>query len=246
MNNKKPKVLFLDIETMAILSYNWGIYDQSAIKIKKDWELLSLAWKWQGSKKVHCITRQNKDTDLNVAKKAHELLSQADICSGHNGDQFDLKKLKARMLFHGLEPIKPTVSVDTKKMVKSVFNLTSNSLNHIAQYLGLGQKIKHSGFELWEGCEANDPKAWKMMIKYNKMDVVLLEKVYNKLVPWMKNHPNMALLQGKNVNEGCNKCGSSNVVKDGLHANTTTINQRLKCKDCKGYFLRPLKKVVKK
>lgn len=244
--SKKPRVLFLDIETMAILSYNWGMYDQNAIKIKKDWELLSLAWKWQGDPKVHCITKKNKKTDLNIARKAAKLLEEADIVAAHNGDAFDIKKLKARMLFHGLDPVKPTVSVDTKKMVKSVFNLTSNSLNFIAEYLGLGQKVKHPGFEMWEGCLKNDPESWRLMIKYNRMDVVLLEKVYNKLVPWMKNHPNMAMYQAKALaDNNCPKCSSSNVIKNGIHANSKTINQRLKCMDCKGYYLRPLKKVGK-
>ncbi len=41
-----------------------------------------------------------------------------------------------------------------------------------------------------------DPAAWKVMEKYNKQDVLLLEKVYDRLLPWIKSHPNHHLFNG--------------------------------------------------
>jgi hypothetical protein len=35
-----------------------------------------------------------------------------------------------------------------------------------------------------------DKQAWDMMKKYNIQDVVLLEKVYEKMLSWIRNHPN--------------------------------------------------------
>jgi len=49
----------------------------------------------------------------------------------------------------------------------------------------------------------------------------------------------MALLSDR---QGCPKCGSVKVVKDGVRANSNTMQQQWKCKSCKGYYLTRLKK----
>jgi hypothetical protein len=79
----------------------------------------------------------------------------------------------------------------------------------------------------------------ELMAKYNKQDVVLLEKIYDKFRPWIHNHPNFSLLSDK---PGCNKCGSLNVRKEGIRANTSGLQQQMQCKDCNGWYLTRYKK----
>lgn len=243
--NNKPKVLFWDIESSPNISYTWGLWQQDVIAFQKEWELLSFAYKFQGDSKVKCLARCdfNDKTEVSLVKALHKVLSSCDISVAHNGKSFDEKKANAKFLEHGLVPVKPFASVDTKLVAKNLFNLNSNALNAIGKLLKLGEKVKHQGIELWLACMADDLKAWKLMKKYNTGDIILLEKVYNRMVPFMRNHPNMALLQGKAAGDGCNKCGSTDIVKDGIRANSMSLNQQFKCKACKGYFLRPLKKV---
>ena len=216
-------------------------WEQNIIEFAKEWDLLSFAYKFKGDKTVKCFTRNDfKDkTDKSLAKKLHEILSQADVVVAHNGLSFDNKKAKARFLFHGLAPLKPLVSVDTKRVAKNEFNMNSNSLDDIGRYLGLGRKQKHPGFPMWLGCMAGDKKSFSLMAKYNKQDVVLLEQVYNALSPWMPRHPNVALLVNKT---GCPKCTSKNVVKQGIRANTSGLQQQMYCKDCLGWYLTRYKK----
>lgn len=235
----KPKVLFFDIETAPNLAYVWGKYEQDVIAFKSEWHLLSVAYKWLGESKVHCLTMQGKKDDRKLSKNLRDLFDEADIVIAHNGDAFDIKKAKARFAFHGFKPPSQFATVDTCKVAKRYFNFNSNKLNDLGQYLKVGEKVKHTGFELWLGCMRDDKLSWKLMQKYNKQDVVLLEKVYNKLLPWMERHPNMALLQDK---EGCPKCGSVKVVKDGIRANSSTMQQQWHCNSCKGYYLTRLKK----
>jgi len=239
MKKRQIKVLFYDIETSPNTAFVWGRYEQNVLSYLKEWEILSCAYKWQGEKKVHCLSRQHNKTDKELVIAIHKLFQEADIIIAHNGDQFDQKKVKTRMLYHKLPPPKILSSIDTKKAAKVFFNFNSNSLNDLGTYLGLGQKFKHSGFDMWLGCLNGDKKSWKEMIYYNKQDVVLLEKVYNALKPWIQDHPNMAKLLNPFQNEvkDCPHCGSRNTMKRGYRATRATLKQQMVCKDCGAWFL---------
>jgi len=237
----KPKVLFFDIETAPNLAYVWGKYEQDVIAFKSEWHLLSFAYKWLGNPEVKCETMHNQRNDKKLSKKLRDLFDEADVIIAHNGDAFDIKKARARFAFWGLKPPSQFATVDTCKVAKRYFNFNSNRLNDLGIYFKVGQKVKHTGFDLWLGCLKNNRASWALLEKYNKQDVILLEEVYNKLLPWMDRHPNMALLS--NITEkGCPKCGSIKVVKDGIRANSMTLQQQWKCKSCHGYYLTRLKK----
>lgn len=239
------KILFLDIETSPIMAYVWSKYiEGSVIQVAKEWEILCVSYKFLGDKKVTTVDMKNQPSDKHVVKAVHDVLSKADVVVAHNGDQFDLKKLKARFIYHGLPPSKNLPSVDTKKAAKRYFGFTSNSLADLGVYLKLGKKAKHSGFDTWLGCMANKPKSWREMILYNKQDVVLLEKVYTKLLPWIEDHPNTSLM--KDGIYGCNKCGSKDLNKWGLRPSASGIRQRWMCRKCGGYVLTSLSKKVGK
>lgn len=238
---KKPRILFYDIESTPNVGYVWGKYEQNVLAYQKERELLCVAYKWQGDSEVKTFDRRGQKTDKRLVQKLHKLLSSADIVVAHNGDSFDAKISKARMLFHGLKPLKRLVSVDTKKAAKSYFAFNGNSLNDLSGFLRLGEKVKNGGFDLWLGCMANDPKSWETMLKYNKQDVVLLEKVYDKLLPWIENHPNISVLL-KGDRSGCGTCGSTNVRKEGIYVTATSSFQRMSCNDCGHWYKVPRKK----
>jgi DNA polymerase elongation subunit (family B) len=159
---KSPKILFYDIETSPNLGYVWQKWETDVIQFHTEWEILSFAYKFQGDKSVKCVTRKDflDKTDKSLVKKLQEVMDSADIIVAHNGDQFDIKKSTARMIFHGLGPTKIIKSIDTKKIAKKYFAFNSNSLNDLGEYLGLGKKVKTGGFELWLGCMSGDKRSW--------------------------------------------------------------------------------------
>lgn len=232
MVGPKPRILFFDLETMAHTAYVWGKYDQNVIAFKEYGQIISIAWKWN-TEKVQSM-RIEGESDLSLCKKLWSLLQEADIVVAHNGKAFDIKKSKTRFLFHKLPPLKRLAVVDTKLVAKARFGFVSNSLNDLASYLGIGQKVSHEGFALWQKCMAGCKKAWKKMQRYNERDVELLYKVYKRMRPWIEDHPNVSRLQERN---GCPNCGSSNVKKQGLRANHAGIRQQMQCKSCKGWYL---------
>lgn len=182
------KILLYDLETSPIISYNWGVWEQNAIEVIEDWQILCFAYKWLGEKKTYVIGQDDFEdyeagvnNDKNVVKELWGLFNQADITVAHNGISFDEKKSNARFIQNGLIPPEPHKAYDTLRVARKNFGFTSNKLNDLGKYLDVGKKAETGGFETWKQCIAGDPKAWKKMKKYNVQDVKLLEQVYLKM-----------------------------------------------------------------
>lgn len=232
----KAKILIYDIETSPNISYTWAMYEQNVIQFKKEWELLSFSYKWLDEKKVECVTRLDfrDKSDKSITKALWKVLNEANVVVAHNGKAFDNKKAQAKFVEHGLSPVSPFTTVDTREIARAHFKFNSNKLDDLGKLLGVGRKIRiEEGFDLWLKCMDGNKKAFAKMAEYNKQDVVLLEKVYKKLLPWMKTHPNLANLEGRP--EACPKCGGLELQSRGTHCNTTTRYQRFQCKSCGGW-----------
>jgi hypothetical protein len=80
----------------------------------------------------------------------------------------------------------------------------------------------------------NDPAAWKMMKEYNIHDVVLLENVYYKLLPWIKGHANYGLHQKDSL--VCPNCGGTHYNRRGYQYTNHCKYQRYQCNDCNTWF----------
>lgn len=230
---KKAKILFYDIETTPNLGYVWGKYQQDVLAYSQESRLLSFAYKWQGQNAVTVLTTEGKRDDKRLVKELHRLLNKADIVVAHNGDDFDNKRAQARFIVHGLKPPSLYKSVDTLKIARKYFKFNSNRLNDLGSILGLGKKVDTGGIGLWLGCMEGDPKAWKKMVRYNRQDVVLLEKVYNALLPWHQAHPSIGLLEGRV--KSCPKCGSDRLQSRGFQVAKSQVYRQYQCQSCFGW-----------
>lgn len=172
--------------------------------------------------------------------QVHRLLDEADAVVHFNGTRFDIPTLNKEFLLHGLLPPRPYKQIDLLTIVRRKFRFPSNKLNYVAHALGLGQKVPHIGHDLWVQCMAKDPEAWKAMEKYNKGDVLLLEKVYLALIPWIQSHPNHGLYAPELSKPICSNCGGTRVQRRGLDRSKTQIYQRFQCREC-GTWLRSKK-----
>ncbi len=225
------KILFLDIETTPNLAYVWGLWNQnvSISQMVSSTEMLCFGARWYGEKKV-IFKSVHHDGKEAMLKEVHRLMDEADVLIGWNSAAFDTKHLKRELLEAGMLPPSPYRDLDLMRVVKSQFKFPSNKLDYVSQKLGVGAKVKHSGFDLWLKCMAGDDKAWREMKKYQVQDVDLLVDLYEKLKPWIKNHPSTAMHLG--VVDGCVVCASTNLEKRGLAHTNTASYQRFLCKDC--------------
>lgn len=228
------KILLLDIETAPNIVHTWGLFNQFVAinQIVKSGYTLCWAAKWLGERTV-MYSGLDTDSPKNMLKKMHKLLSEADAVITYNGNKFDLPTLNKEFIKAGLGPPAPYKKIDLLNVARSQFRFTSNKLDYVAQFLGLGAKEKHKGHDLWIGCMNKVAADWKIMQKYNKQDVVLLEEVYNKMLPWIPRHANFSVFQNELV---CPNCGSKHFQKRGFHHTMAGTYQRYQCSKCSTWF----------
>jgi len=242
--NNIAKILLFDIETSPMMVYAWKLYKNTASidQIAKDWTVLTWAAKWLGEDEIISETQMNYRSiqnpydldDFEIVEKLWHLFDEADFVVAHNGRVFDTKKINAKFIEHGMSPPSPYKVIDTLDIAKRNFNFTSNKLDYIAQNLGVGAKMEHEGFKLWEKCMWGDEEAWKIMLDYNIQDIKILESVYLQLRMFDSRHPSVSIYN-PDENEACTKCGSKNItyIKDTY--TNTRVYKLYKCGDCNGW-----------
>jgi hypothetical protein len=229
------KILLLDIETAPNTAHVWGLWQQNVglPQILESGYVMCWAAKWLGDSTVYFDSIMNS-SHKKMLKGIHRLLNEADAVVHYNGTKFDIPTLNKEFVLHGLTPPAPYKQIDLLQVARKQFKFPSNKLDYVADALGLGKKMKHIGHELWIKCMAKDVDSWKTMEEYNIHDVVLLEKVYNKLLPWIKNHPNQNLYS--DVDHVCPNCSGVAYQKRGYAYTVSCKYQRYQCTDCGTWF----------
>lgn len=233
------KILVFDIETAPLRSYVWGIWNvnlgHNMSMVKADWFMLTWSAKWLFEDEVFADRLTPEEVkvqdDSRIVKSMWELINEADVVIAHNGLKFDIKRLNTRFLIHGLNPPMPYQVIDTLIHCRRQFNITSNKLDYIGKFLGLGKKFDTGGFELWDACMNGDPAALEKMEVYNIQDVRLLEAVYLKIRPYIKPHPNMGLFIEDNIS-CCPTCSSTQLTWGGSYATYANVFDAFRCNNC--------------
>lgn len=231
----KRRRLFYDIETSANIGFFW----QSGFKLNigpqniiKERAIICICYKWEDEKETHSLNWDSKQSDKKLLVDFIKIANVADELVGHNGDKFDLAWIRTRCLFHGIDMFPSYTTIDTLKVARSKFKFNSNKLNYIAGFLGIGSKIK-TEFDLWKDIALkNDKVAMAKMIKYCKMDVVLLEKVYKALSNHIPPKTHYGVIFGGDRGS-CPECGSNELVRKGTKVSATGIKKvQYQCKTC--------------
>ena len=239
--NKSPRILLIDIETSPIIGFVWGLWDNNLglNQIKQDWNILSVAAKWYGEKKVFYYDNsraKNVHDDKKILENIIKLLDKSDIVIGHNIKKFDHKKINARCAINKLPRPAPYKIIDTLTIAKKHFALTSNKLEYLVDKLCGVQKSPHKKFPgqaLWTECLKGNKEAWAEMKKYNVNDVIILEKLYKVLQKW-DNTINFDLYSTTDEVK-CN-CGNTEFIKRGFSYTNDSKFQRFQCVECKSWY----------
>lgn len=247
----EPKIILFDIETIPDfkeamkvwcgLSNYYGQTMKATITT-----VICVGWKEVGSKRTHCVNawdfpewEKDINDDKRVCEKIHEILKDADAVVTHNGKRFDWKHLQTRFMVHGLPPLPNIPHIDTCLVARKNLLSFNNKLGYLGEWLVGDNKLENGGWELWVKVSKRVKSAQKLMTKYCKQDVDLLEKVFIKLRPFIKNLPNKNLFRTEKQMEHdellCPSCGSSDLIRNGWHYTKTGSYQRLMCKSCNSY-----------
>lgn len=217
----------MDIETAPHKAYVWGLYDQQVgiNQIVEPGYTLSWAAKWYGRGGV-MFGSVNRHSARQMILSVYKLLDEADAVCHFNGKKFDIPTLNREFLLMGLPPPSPFKHIDLLQTCRQQFKFASNKLDYVSQALGEGAKTEHKGMELWRGCMNGDAASWRTMEAYNKNDVLLTERLYERLMPWIKSHPNHNLYEDDAC---CPNCGSQKRQARGTAMTNGSEYARFQC-----------------
>jgi len=226
------RILEWDVENLPSIGQTWTLFKSniSHKSLKERQSIICISWKWYGEKKTYLTSiaddperlEANVYDDYHVTKIFRDVLDTPEpfVMMGHNLKAFDIKKFNTACIKHSFSPVPERQVIDTLLVARKHFKFESNRLDYVCRALGIGGKMETGGEQLWNDIVqikypdvGKEPdrnvltKALTKMGKYCKQDVRLLDPLYEKLMPFMDNHPNAGLYD--NV-IGCNKCGSTN------------------------------------
>jgi len=227
------KRLLIDLETAPILAHTWGIWQQNVgiNQIIKPGYILCYAAKWYGKRQVLFDSVWDaEENGTSFLGPLWDLLNEADAVIHYNGKRFDIPKINSEFWLDDLTPPSPFKQIDLLKVVKKNFGFPSNKLAYILDVKGLEGKLANEGHGMWRKVIDGDPKARAAMKRYNKRDVTGMEPLYDSLIPWISDHPNMNLYGSP---DGCPNCGNSeHLRKEGIAKLIEGSYQRWKCQGC--------------
>jgi len=233
------KILLLDIETLPllVLVYQKQVWKARIghDKVLADWIMVTWAAKWLNEDDVLSdrldSTEIYHEDDSRIVKSLWTLLDEADIVIAHN-IPFDVPNINTRSIKHGLLPPSPFKTIDTLKVAQNQFGFTHNGLDALANFFDLEGKTPTT-FELWKSCLFGDSEALEEMETYNIQDVLVLEKVYLKLRPYIVGHSNLDLYIDSST-PVCTHCGSQHIKKqEGKYFYTQAVRyETFRCDDC--------------
>jgi DNA polymerase III epsilon subunit-like protein len=228
--------LIFDIETAPNEGWFWTCgYDEVIphTNITKESSIICISWKFQGEKKVHHLNWDKNHDDKAMLETFIPIMESADEVIGHNHEGFDIRWLRTRCLFHGIDIPPSFVTIDTCKDAKKYFRFNSNSLAYLSRYLNLrNQKLRTEGKDLWKKVVfQDDAEALKEMLQYCDGDVLATEELFERFTPYVKSKSHV----GK-YRSDCPNCGSDNIriSKQRISA-AGTRSLQFQCCECGRY-----------
>lgn len=167
------------------------------------------AARWYGEKEVMFAAEWESGHEA-FTRTMWEWFDQADLIVGHNADRFDVKLARSGWLEYGWSPPKPSKVVDTLKIARSEFGMESNTLDSLCKRLGVNAKTDKYEVAVARAAVEGDTKAQKRIKSYNQGDIRATEELYDRLRPYIKNHPHLSMWSGSEW--GCPNCGFEGIA----------------------------------
>lgn len=232
------KTLIYDIETSPCLGWFWRSGKQvvGAHQIRRPGKIICISYRfthWPKGK-IKNLRWDHKQSDKKMVLRFADIANKADIIVGHNGDGFDKKWLNTRLAYYEQPTLRHLVTEDTLKQSRQQFNLPSHRLDFLCKYFKIGGKLS-TATGLWERVVFdNDKESLQQMVDYCDQDVLILDKLYKRIYPYVNHKINMAVVKGNP--ESCPDCGKSEIQKRGFTYTRAGKFQRYSCTSCGHWF----------
>lgn len=229
MGKPKVKCLLWDIESTN-LNASFGT-------------ILCIGYKWLGDKRVHVPTildysrGQSMLDDKGLVCEFAKVFETADYHVAHYGGKgrFDLPMLQSKLLKHKQKPLPPLPMIDTWAVARKELRMHSNRLKALAGFLQVPHQKTDIDFDAWMQAAHGNRAALREVKNHCRLDVLVLEEVFQRLRPLIPIIPNRQLYTKEHLT-GCPDCGSLHIQRRGPHVGRTRLYQRYQCQACGKWF----------
>src|ERR1017187_3766203 len=229
--------LFWDAEVSPNCVTAWRIGRKITLgyeNIVTERAIISIAWKFEGEKTVHALHWDKRQNDCAMLKAFNKVINSCDEAVAHYGDGFDWPWFRARCLINGIRTNPYIKTVDTCKMARKLY-LNSFKLDYLAKILKVGQKLE-TDYGLWRKVLDKDPAALEQMVRYNKVDVQILEGVYHKLAEITPAKTHAGVSSG-GEKWSCAHCGSKKTHTVKTKTSAAGIKSfQMQCNSCFRFY----------
>lgn len=171
------RIAFFDIETTALTAMMGRVL---AVSISDSW--------------CHFATRRITDfpqtsiiDDSGVVAWAKGELEKYDILCGWNSKMFDVPLLNARLMYHGLPPIRSDLMhVDPMWRARPGGNgarIGSSKLMNVGKFFNLPEQKDDVDWTTWQLAATGDDAALADVVAHCEADVLLLRAAFHRLKP---------------------------------------------------------------
>lgn len=220
--NAEPRILLWDIETDGI----------NADRI------ICIGYKWAEEKRVHLLRaedfpREGLWDDSNMLREWARIFSTADYHVTWYGSGFDLPVVNARLIQAEEKPLPPIPHIDLWKTARYQFKTGGgNRLAKWQDFLGIPSEKTVVKPSIWIKARYGHKPSLKYIYDHCIIDVEVLEKVFARLRPWVKEEPVRGLTVATHDQNACLSCGSLSLQRRGFHISRTRKYQRWQCQAC--------------
>lgn len=126
--------------------------------------------------------------DRVLVQSIRDALSEYDIWVTWNGKLFDVPVLNGRLIFHGLEPLPPTMHIDLMyKATGGSVRIGRRSLQSVSEYFDVPNRKTPLSVRIWDKAMAGDEAAYSLIAEHCDADVLVTRDVFNVLKPQIGN-----------------------------------------------------------
>lgn len=233
MPDTAAKILFWDIESTD-LQADFGNMLACGFKyLGQPAEVISLL-----DVNKHCKSCRRVDAvdDKRLLKQVWERLAAADVWVTWFGKGFDIKFVNTRLVDGGMPALPPIPHIDLYFTAKHHLKLSSNRLASVQDFLQLPTAKTPLTKRCWRRAQAGDVPSIRYIIDHCEKDVMVLEEAYERLKPYVRQHPNVDPAAGCRVCSGFVQRRGLTLVASGRKL------QRVQCTKCGHWENRPQEK----
>lgn len=221
------RILHWDIEATD-LNANWGT-------------LLCVGYKWSDENYARVISITDTDKfklgnskwvegEKEVLERFSEIFDEADAHCTWYGARYDLPFLNTKSVFYGLPVLcQDTPHIDLWRTSRYQLKLNNNRLQTCGDYFFHNTLKTRIQPAIWRKASVGDKKSLSYVVQHCGADVYELERMYFKLRPLIKNHPNVMAGRMKRGEVVCKYCRSTHVQYRGYHYTKENVFRKYQC-----------------